>query len=410
MSKHTVYLLLKNHHPYISAFANCVGIFATLILFINWGYFGQSEKIGQFAILSVIYFLSCQVTTFGVDLNIISYTKKLDYTGIKLDKRIFFPFFSFVIISLIFWGLNYFLQKSGNKISEFNLLITCFASGLSVFNQVLMGYIQRHDFLVFNALTYLSKHSGFFLGCIALILFGFEISFFFLLAEIVCLLFMIFSISFGMVECFFDFKGNEKYKKTYFLSGISQFSYSGLFKCDAIVIFILSDLKALGYYTILSSVCEGLINFKFAFHPTIHNYYRGKIGTVKNPMPEATIERIGFVGKLIGISICPCYLILNFAVFNEFPTGALFFASVLMSISVLLASQLFLRFFVFSVYSRPLLQLNFSLSIIVVNIILDILFFKLFGLAGIALATGLTYLIFCIAQTKILGEIDKQNS
>lgn len=385
----------KEVHLYLSSLANVIGIFATLLLFYSWGSKQEFSEIGTFAILSSGYFLASQIATFGVDLSILS-GKDLDLKGrIAIDNRFLFGFLAFIINAIVFFPVIYFDFLASQGISNLNIFLIWAASSMYVINQVTMAFIQRAELLNLNSIIYASKHLGFLLGAILILFTDQVIGLFFLSGEIIAL-------TSSLVYCTTNFKNIiyradnlfKLYKKSYFFSGFSQFTYSGLFKVDTFVLFFIADLRTLGVYSILSAVCEGLINFKTAFHPAIHNYFRKCIYSHEQVDTSSSVKKIYIISRYIGVSILPAYIILHLVMFTSIPVIDMVLGAIALALTLTFTNKLFLHYFFFSILGQPKRQLIFSILIIVCNALLDIVLYQMMGLFGIALATSLSYFIF----------------
>ena len=238
-------------HLYLSSLANIIGIFATLLLFYSWGSNQEFYKIGTFAILSSGYFLASQIATFGVDLNILS-SRDFDLQGrVQIDSRFLFGLFVFIINAIIFFPLIYFDFIAPQGINDLNIFIVWAASSIYVINQVAMAFIQRSGLLTINSIIYASKHMGFLLGAIFILLTDQVIGLFFLSGELLALTSSV--VYFLINSKNINYQTNNVFKiyeKSFFLSGFSQFTYSGLFKIDTFVLFFIADLRTLGVYSI----------------------------------------------------------------------------------------------------------------------------------------------------------------
>ena len=382
-------------HLYLSSLANIIGIFATLLLFYSWGSNQEFYKIGTFAILSSGYFLASQIATFGVDLNILS-SRDFDLQGrVQIDSRFLFGLFAFIINAIIFFPLIYFDFIAPQGINDLNIFIVWAASSIYVINQVAMAFIQRSGLLTINSIIYASKHMGFLLGAIFILLTDQVIGLFFLSGELLALTSSV--VYFLINSKNINYQTNNVFKiyeKSFFLSGFSQFTYSGLFKIDTFVLFFIADLRTLGVYSILSLVCEGMINFKTAFHPTIHNYFRKCMYSHRQVVTLSSVNKIYTVSRYIGISILPAYFILHLVMFTSLPVIDMILGASALALSLTFTNKLFLHYFFFSILGQPQRQLIFSIAIIICNAVLDIVLYYLMGLFGIAVATGLSYFIF----------------
>ena len=198
------------------------------------------------------------------------------------------------------------------------------------------------------------------------------------------------------------FTAKIKYKKfnfnlfigKYSLSSFSHFSYQGILKLDVLVLSIISDPKIVILYSIVSNVIEGVINLISSFHPIIHNYIL-KI----NSQIEVTKEYINIkdVKKIISFFILlliPGYLILNYLIFLKFPNSTFILIIVSLSFTILATKKLFMFFNLFSLEKKPYKQFLFSISFLITNLLLNVIFYNLFAELGIALATCFSYYIF----------------
>ena len=91
-----------------------------------------------------------------------------------------------------------------------------------------------------------------------------------------------------------------------------------MFKLDLLTISIFGNQKILIYYTILSNVLEGVINFVSVSHPMIHNFMNKFKSNEVQDEDIKLMNYINYFSIFILILIVPFYLFFNYLVFLEF--------------------------------------------------------------------------------------------
>ncbi len=196
-----------------------------------------------------------------------------------------------------------------------------------------------------------------------------------------------------------------KFNKLYITIGLSQFSYQSIFKADIFTLAIFGNSLLVVWFSVLSNVVEGIVNFITTFHPVINNFIIKKNNRYKINKEKKNIKFVMIFCSILILLITPAYIFFNILIFRELPHILLLISIIIINTSIFFFRNLFFYFNLYSMIKQPNKQFLFSIGIIISNILLNIILFKFIGVIGIAIALMLTMFIFY----KIINKSLKNN-
>lgn len=388
-------------HIFISILGSFLGIFSTAIFFILLSRYLDHIYLAKFSLALLFFFATQQISLIGIDQNIIANTKYLKSKIIIIDNKIFLLIYS-ILFSILIFTLIYFVRKI--FVIELNLpdfVILNISVILSLMNRTFQGYLQSCSKLFANAWVNFTRYLGYMIFIFIWFLKKeLNILFFFLFSELFAFLIIVL-ITFFIIG--FEYSNKKiPYNLKYTYLGFSQFSYESMFKLDLLTISIFGNQKILIYYTILSNVLEGVINFVSVSHPMIHNFMNKFKSNEVQDEDIKLMNYINYFSIFILILIVPFYLFFNYLVFLEFVKTDYLLIALIFSSLLIFFRKVFLFYYFFSINNDPLAQLYFSMMMLIFNLSLNILLFKTIGIWGIAVATLLTYFVSNIYINKYI--------
>ena len=381
-------------HIYISFLASFIGIAAISIFYIHSVLNSQELILAKFALIFLIYFSLSLFSLIGNDQEIIATSKNIKSKFIIINSKIFKILVSYFIILILFYVIKYFKNIFIIDISDEDLIIIYIALIFFIFNKIIQAFCQASSKLIENSILDFARN------------FGYLVFVFFWIFKICKNISLIFVISelivFSLIIFYFIIFNNKikyqnkslKFNKQYITIGLSQFSYQSIFKADIFTVAIFGNPLLLVWFSVLSNVVEGIVNFITTFHPVINNFIIKKINRYKIYEEKKNIKFIIIFCSVLILLITPAYIFFNILIFNELPNIFLLISIIIINLSIFFFRNLFFYFNLYSMIKQPNKQFLFSTGIIIFNILLNIILFKFIGVIGIALASMLTMFIF----------------
>lgn len=400
MKKVLDYFYQTENHLILSTLASAFGLVVVTIIFIIANYSNNANIIAEFSIFFVIFFSISLLSLLGNDQEVIAKSKNINNHKniIYIDQKIYKIFYGILLSTIIFFIVSKNIKYLEVDINSFQILILYIAVNISLFCKNIQSYLQASSKLFENAFLDFSRQFGYFIFMAFWIYKKIDIAYFFLFGELVVFFSILYLYFCERVKVIYE-KSDKTFDNRYLIIGVSQFAYQSIFKLDVLVIGILGNTKMLIFYAILSNVIEGILNFLTTYHPFCNNLIvKLKNNKIINKDIQS-LKNIKKVSSFLILLILPSYLLLNFLVFHEIPIDELLLVCFLLMIAAISFKKLFLFFYFFSMTQRPFLQLIFSISFMLTNLILNVILFKIYGVMGIGLATFVTYSLFYFIHT-----------
>lgn len=381
-------------HIYISFLASFIGIAAISIFYIHSVLNSQELILAKFALIFLIYFSLSLFSLIGNDQEIIATSKNIKSKFIIINSKIFKILVSYFIILILFYVIKYFKNIFIIDISDEDLIIIYIALIFFIFNKIIQAFCQASSKLIENSILDFARNFGY-LVFVFFWIFKIckNISLIFVISELIVFSLIIFYFIIFNKKIKYQNK-SLKFNKQYITIGLSQFSYQSIFKADIFTVAIFGNPLLLVWFSVLSNVVEGIVNFITTFHPVINNFIIKKINRYKIYEEKKNIKFIIIFCSVLILLITPAYIFFNILIFNELPNIFLLISIIIINLSIFFFRNLFFYFNLYSMIKQPNKQFLFSTGIIISNILLNIILFKFIGVIGIALASMLTMFIF----------------
>ena len=385
---------LLSIHIYISILASFIGIAAISIFYIHSVMNSQELLLAKFSLIFLIYFSLSLFGLIGNDQEIIATSKNIKSKFIIINSKIFRILVSYFIILILFYLIKYFKNIFIIDISDDDLIIIHIALIFFIFNRIIQAFCQASSKLIENSILDFARNLGYLLF---VFLWIFEtcknISLIFVISELI-----VFSLIFFYFLLFnkkIKYQNKSlKFNKLYITIGLSQFSYQSIFKVDIFTLAVFGNPILVVWFSVLSNVVEGIVNFITTFHPVINNFIIKKNNRYKINKEKKNIKFVMTFCSILILLITPAYIFFNILIFKELPNIFLFISIIIINTSIFFFRNLFFYFNLYSMIKQPNKQFLFSIGFIISNILLNIILFKFIGVIGIALALMLTMFIF----------------
>jgi hypothetical protein len=385
---------LLSIHIYISILASFIGIAAISIFYIHSVMNSQELLLAKFSLIFLIYFSLSLFCLIGNDQEIIATSKNIKSKFIIINSKIFRILVSYFIILILFYVIKYFKNIFIIDISDDDLIIIHIALIFFIFNKIIQAFCQASSKLIENSILDFARNLGYLLF---VFLWIFEtcknISLIFVISELI-----VFSLIFFYFLLFnkkIKYQNKSlKFNKLYITIGLSQFSYQSIFKADIFTLAVFGNPILVVWFSVLSNVVEGIVNFITTFHPVINNFIIKKNNRYKINKEKKNIKFVMTFCSFLILFITPAYIFFNILIFKELPNIFLLISIIIINTSIFFFRNLFFYFNLYSMIKQPNKQFFFSIGIIISNILLNIILFKFIGVIGIALALMLTMFIF----------------
>ena len=395
-------LSLFSIHIYISFLASFIGIAAISIFYIHSVLNSQELLLAKFSLIFLIYFSLSLFCLMGNDQEIIATSKNIKSKFIIINSKIFRILLSYFIILILFYIIKYFKNIFIIDISDDDLIIIHIALIFYIFNKIIQAFCQASSKLIENSTLDFARNFGY---VVFVFLWIFEIckniTLIFVISELI--VFILIFFYFLMFNKKIKYQNKSlKFNKQYITIGLSQFSYQSIFKADIFTVAIFGNPLLLVWFSVLSNVVEGIVNFITTFHPVINNFIIKKNNRYKINKEKKNIKFVMTFCSILILLITPAYIFFNILIFKELPNIFLLISIIIINTSIFFFRNLFFYFNLYSMIKQPNKQFLFSIGIIISNILLNIILFKFIGVIGIALALMLTMFIFYAIINKSL--------
>lgn len=393
-SKKVFNLSLFSIHIYISFLASFIGIVAISIFYIHSVLNSQELLLAKFSLIFLIYFSISLFCLIGNDQEIIATSKNIKSKFINIDSKIFRILVSYFIVLILFYFIKYFKNIFIIDISDDDLIIIHIALIFFIFNRIIQAFCQASSKLIENSTLDFARNIGY---LVFVLLWLFEIckniSLIFVISELFVFILIFFYFLFFNKKIKYQNK-SLKFNKQYITIGLSQFSYQSIFKADIFTLAIFGNPILVVWFSVLSNVVEGIINFITTYHPAINNFIIKKKNRYKINKEKKNIKFIMNFCSVLILFITPAYIFFNILIFKELPNIIFLVSIIIINLSIFFFKNLFFYFNLYSMIKQPNKQFLFSIGIIISNISLNMILFKFIGVLGIALASTLTMFIF----------------
>ena len=387
-------LSLLSIHIYISFLASFIGIVAISIFYIHSVLNSQELLLAKFSLIFLIYFSLSLFCLIGNDQEIIATSKNIKSKFINIDSKIFRILVSYFIVLILFYLIKYFKNIFIIDISDDDLIIIHIALIFFIFNRIIQAFCQASSKLIENSTLDFARNVGY---LVFVLLWLFEIckniSLIFVISELFVFILIFFYFLFFNKKIKYQNK-SLKFNKQYITIGLSQFSYQSIFKADIFTLAIFGNPILVVWFSVLSNVVEGIVNFITTFHPVINNFIIKKNNIYKINKEKKNIKFIMTFCSVLILLITPAYIFFNILIFKELPNIIFLISIIIINLSIFFFRNLFFYFNLYSMIKQPNKQFLFSIGIIISNISLNMILFKFIGVLGIALASMLTMFIF----------------
>jgi O-antigen/teichoic acid export membrane protein len=387
-------LSLLSIHIYISFLASFIGIVAISIFYIHSVLNSQELLLAKFSLIFLIYFSLSLFCLIGNDQEIIATSKNIKSKFINIDSKIFRILVSYFIVLILFYLIKYFKNIFIIDISDDDLIIIHIALIFFIFNRIIQAFCQASSKLIENSTLDFARNVGY---LVFVLLWLFEIckniSLIFVISELFVFILIFFYFLFFNKKIKYQNK-SLKFNKQYITIGLSQFSYQSIFKADIFTLAIFGNPILVVWFSVLSNVVEGIVNFITTFHPVINNFIIKKNNRYKINKEKKNIKFIMTFCSVLILLITPAYIFFNILIFKELPNIIFLISIIIINLSIFFFRNLFFYFNLYSMIKQPNKQFLFSIGIIISNISLNMILFKFIGVLGIALASMLTMFIF----------------
>ena len=387
-------LSLFSIHIYISFLASFIGIIAISIFYIHSVLNSQELLLAKFSLIFLIYFSISLFSLIGNDQEIIATSKNIKSKFINIDSKIFRILVSYFIVLILFYFIKYFKNIFIIDISDDDLIIIHIALIFFIFNRIIQAFCQASSKLIENSTLDFARNVGY---LVFVLLWLFElcknISLIFVISELFVFILIFFYFLFFNKKIKYQNK-SLKFNKQYITIGLSQFSYQSIFKADIFTLAIFGNPILVVWFSVLSNVVEGIINFITTYHPAINNFIIKKKNRYKINKEKKNIKFIMAFCSVLILFITPAYIFFNILIFKELPNIIFLVSIIIINLSIFFFRNLFFYFNLYSMIKQPNKQFLFSIGIIISNISLNMILFKFIGVLGIALASTLTMFIF----------------
>ena len=387
-------LSLFSIHIYISFLASFIGIVAISIFYIHSVLNSQELLLAKFSLIFLIYFSLSLFCLIGNDQEIIATSKNIKSKFINIDSKIFRILVSYFIVLILFYLIKYFKNIFIIDISDDDLIIIHIALIFFIFNRIIQAFCQASSKLIENSTLDFARNVGYLVFVLLWLLeICKNISLIFVISELFVFILIFFYFLLFNKKIKYQNK-SLKFNKQYIAIGLSQFSYQSIFKADIFTLAIFGNPILVVWFSVLSNVVEGIVNFITTFHPVINNFIIKKNNRCKINREKKNIKFIMTFCSVLILLITPAYIFFNILIFNDLPNIIFLISVIIINLSIFFFRNLFFYFNLYSMIKQPNKQFLFSIGIIISNILLNMILFKFIGVLGIALASMLTMLIF----------------
>jgi hypothetical protein len=387
-------LSLFSIHIYISFLASFIGIVAISIFYIHSVLNSQELLLAKFSLIFLIYFSLSLFCLIGNDQEIIATSKNIKSKFINIDSKIFRILVSYFIVLILFYLIKYFKNIFIIDISDDDLIIIHIALIFFIFNRIIQAFCQASSKLIENSTLDFARNVGYLVFVLLWLLeICKNISLIFVISELFVFILIFFYFLLFNKKIKYQNK-SLKFNKQYITIGLSQFSYQSIFKADIFTLAIFGNPILVVWFSVLSNVVEGIVNFITTFHPVINNFIIKKNNRCKINKEKKNIKFIMTFCSVLILLITPAYIFFNILIFNDLPNIIFLISVIIINLSFFFFRNLFFYFNLYSMTKQPNKQFLFSIGIIISNILLNMILFKFIGVLGIALASMLTMLIF----------------
>ena len=370
-----------------------IGASFALLANLFLGY-NNLEDLGLFNKSYAIFIIFGHFFLFSIHENLVK-NLIIEENRIKYLSSIFFVLFCTIIFSiLIFYIINFF--NIGKKLfTGINFLLFSISIPIFIFNKVLFAILNADK--KFHLYFFLNNLRPVLIFVFLIILYTNEINItnVFFIGEIILLLInLIFYKRFNIIvkTNMIDFLLVKKISIFNLLSlPHSLLSYSFL-RIDIIVLSLFVDLKTLGFYSFSSMIIEGIYQLLSMMRDRV-NPELSKSLAIKTYKIKSYFKKILF-NVLMFIFIFLIIYFVFFPLFSYFANKNFLLSKnifCIISIGLFIFSLSSVMEHIFLMNNKPIYQSAYIIFGNLLNIILNIILIKMYGVYGAAIATSISY-------------------
>lgn len=382
------------------------------------GKFAGVEVLGVFNQLFTLYLIVSQFTVLGVQFSLLKYLSQFKAENKPIDELITGAFIAALVCSLIVIApIGLFASQIAQIFNSeavleniYYLLPAIFLFGINkVFINVLNGCRKMVSFGVCQALRMVFILIGVSL-ITALEMAVKWIVFPLLLSEMLMTLILLLSV----LKCF-DFRINVhaiKWVKIHVYYGFKGVLNGGVSelnsRIDVLVIGVFLSDTAVGIYTMASTVVEGMMQIpaiiRNVINPILSEYWFSKSKIDFKGFVQSVITKTYIAFVAVGILSIAAYMTLVYGLLgHEFIDSVPIF--IILTCGLILSSGLMPLDMLLIQLGYPIFQSSYKGVVMLINILLNIVFIQSYGLAGVAMATAISFVSGSLLLSYILTAI-----
>lgn len=371
------------------------------------GYFYKAAVLGLFNTVFAIYIIASQFSVFGQNFTVLSHTASQNENERKetLINSIFIALLSSIIILILLLLISIFANDifSSNTM-RISIILSALALPFFSLNKVMLNYL--------NAILENKKFS--ILKTIRIILITvsiFIISYLkwpgqyltasFIFSEVIICVILFYNIIHDINLKLINIKKTKELvifgKNSLTIGLVAEINT----RLDVICLNLFVSDRLVGIYSFALIFAEGVYQLYVAvreiINPHIAKLKNQKNYKYKNFFSQTNLMKnyvLALLGLVVGIPIFN--FIINLDFFIKFNLSLLPF--IILLISILLNSYFIILGNYFLISKLPLIETKISIGVVLVNIILNLLLIPIFGIAGAAIATALSYFVASLLQ------------
>jgi len=398
----------------LPVFYSLLAVFFAASYFTYLGHEGREHTISLFGIGSTIIFLATHLSSFGVDHSIVGDKSnmpksiiKLDNDKVSVDFRIFFPFISPLISTLIVVTLSMvsfndlidemFTYSNNNLLIYIIFTLTIFSS---ITTKILTSFLLIAGLTNLANLFYLGKSLGLMIGILIFELYyNYSILIIFFVMELTSLL-LIAGIYIYMLLKSRIAWNKASYQYKYILSSFNVFGLDAILKIDLLILSFFGTSFEVARYAVLSNVFEGLSQLIISMQIKYASLLRSVIYAHKvNISTKLEFQNLLTLARLISFLFFIAAFLFYTLVF-KLPDLAITVLIIIFQFTLIVAAAPIVTYFTYSILRKPLTLLLITLIGLVGNVVASIMLYNQIGIYGVITASLLTFLLFRLTIQK----------